>query len=489
MKHFKMRTLFIALTLVLSFACAVHAETVMNYDANAALQYAQAHCEEKTEPGAAKADCIEFARTCVQKGGVPQDTARVFKNGTGYTVDAYMNYMLENGYAELKPLTTEPFITYGGDTYYYVNQAVNAGKVAPGDIIIYKCTNSNCKRPYYHASICAPADDSGLYAGYYRNYAHNTSVNNKPLLKIQCFSCKNGVESVELYALHITSAANGYENYSKTTAAKVKCTAYNQLKVTWNQVDDATGYYVFLKTSSKGFWEKVADVNGTSFVYTVPKDYYGADQYFKVTPYKAAGDRINVGKASGEVFAYTVPAAPKKVTLKQVKDRDVKVTWDKVPGATVYKVEYQPIGSKKWSFLYRGSKLSATRKGLTAEKKYTFRVTTFTSSKAYQGERPSNKYASSDIYTFKMLKAPAVKRVNAKNVKVTWKNISGETGYQISQSASKTKDGTIKTVKGQNAKSVKIAAKKGKKFYYKVRAYKTVKGKKVFGSWSAVKYF
>ena len=488
MKTKKLRTLLIAFALIFSFACVANGETVDNYDVNATLKYAAAHCDDATEPGAGKADCIEFARTCVQKGGVPQDKARVFKNGTGYTVEAYINYMLDNGYAELNKLTTRTHYTTDGSgrTFEYVHQDDNAGLVAPGDIIIYKCTNAACDKGYYHASICAPADTEGTYGGYFRYYAHNKSVNNKVLCTIGCFGCKS---NEELYALHITSAANGYESFTATTSADVECTAYNKLTVSWENEPGVAGCYVYYKESSKSFWEKIAVVEGTSYTFEVPKDFYGATQFFKLAPFKVNNGKTYVGKASAEVEAYTVPEAPAKVTLTQTGDRDVKVTWSKTPGATVYKVEYKTEGSSKWSFLYRGSKLSATRKGLSANKKVTFRVTTFTSSKAYKGERASNKYTSADIYTSKRIAAPTVKRATAKQVTVKWKSVPKVSGYEISQSTSKTKDGTIKVVKGTNAKSAKIDAKKGKQFYYKVRAYKVVKGKKVYGSWSAAKKF
>lgn len=479
----KMRFLFIALVLVFSFSCFASAETVSDYDAGAALKYAKAHCNEKKEPGATKADCIEFARTCVQAGGVPKDEARVFKNGKGYTVQAYVDYMIDNGYAELNKLKTRVHYTTDGSgrSFVYVPVEENQGLVAPGDIVLYKCVNKNCsKKGFFHASICAEPDPS-KYSEYYRYYAHNSSVDYKVLCSIGCFECDM---PEELYALHITSKANGYEDYSHKVTAKVKRGSYNKLNLSWTDCGDADGAYIFYKASGKSFWNRIAVAEGTSYTYTVSKDYYGACQYFMVAPYKVKDGKTYVGKKSSEVSEYTVPAAPSKVTLTLTDYRSVKVAWTKVAGATTYKVEYQPAGSSKWSFLYRGSKLSAVRKDLTAGKKYTFRVTTYTTSKGYTGERPSGKYKSNYIYTLKRLEKPAVKRATTKTVQVSWKGLQGADGYQISQSASTKKVGTTKLVKSAKTTKYKISAKKGKKYYYKVRAYKVVNNKRVYGPWS-----
>ena len=75
-----------------------------------------------------------------------------------------------------------------------------------------------------------------------------------------------------------------------------------------------------------------------------------------------------------------------------------------------------------------------------------------------------------------------------KRLKVTYKKVSGVTGYEVVYSTSKkfTKSTTkTLTVKG-TSKTVK-SLKKGKTYYVKVRTYKTVKGKKYYSKFSAVK--
>ncbi len=79
----------------------------------------------------------------------------------------------------------------------------------------------------------------------------------------------------------------------------------------------------------------------------------------------------------------------------------------------------------------------------------------------------------------------------SKNLTATWKTVSGATGYEVVYSTSKkfTKK-TTKTVTIKKAKTKKTTIKKlkkGKKYYVKVRAYKTVSGKKIYSAYSAVK--
>lgn len=74
-------------------------------------------------------------------------------------------------------------------------------------------------------------------------------------------------------------------------------------------------------------------------------------------------------------------------------------------------------------------------------------------------------------------------------VKISWKKIRNASGYQVSYATNKkfTKSKKTITVKKSVKSAVIKKLKKKKTYYIRVRAYKVVNGKKVYGSWSKVK--
>lgn len=91
----------------------------------------------------------------------------------------------------------------------------------------------------------------------------------------------------------------------------------------------------------------------------------------------------------------------------------------------------------------------------------------------------------------KMTSLTKIKGVAAKNqkkykVKVTWKKVSNSLGYQIQYATNK----KFKKAKKKTVKSTFVTLKKLKKkktYFIRIRAYKIVVGKKVYGKWSSVK--
>ena len=162
----------------------------------------------------------------------------------------------------------------------------------------------------------------------------------------------------------------------------------------------------------------------------------------------------------------------------------IKVSWTKSTGATGYYVYYAK-GTAAYSTKNRKAVTGATvtLSGLTAGAKYKIKVVPYYGS----SKVVSTKYTETTKTTLKKVVGVKVTR-SGKNVKVSWTNINGETGYQISRATTKTGTANIKTYSGVNLKNKSFTLSSAKKYYYKVRAYKTENGKKVYGPWSAVVY-
>ena len=89
-------------------------------------------------------------------------------------------------------------------------------------------------------------------------------------------------------------------------------------------------------------------------------------------------------------------------------------------------------------------------------------------------------------------KKTSVKKLKAKkgSVKLTWSKTNGVKGYEIQLATDKKFKKNKKTVIIKKQKTTKTTVKKlkaKKKYYVRIRTYKTVNGKKVYSSWSKVK--
>jgi len=162
---------------------------------------------------------------------------------------------------------------------------------------------------------------------------------------------------------------------------------------------------------------------------------------------------------------------------------NVKLSWNKSEGANYYYIYYKKAEVKNYSYLGRTKNTSYVTKNLTDGIKYQFLVVP---SYVKNGKVAAEGYSDIvSIYTLKKVAKPTVKKLSSK-MKVLWKNISGESGYQISVSTVKSKTNIVSTYKTTNGTSRMLSVKKGKTYYVKVRAYRNVNGKKVTGPWSKV---
>lgn len=239
------------------------------------------------------------------------------------------------------------------------------------------------------------------------------------------------------------------------------------------------------KYKGDGEYAKVAykDVYVSDGNYTFPTLGLSAGTYFvKVYGYNSA-----CGRQYGVTVNYAV-GKPGKFRVSSRGSNSLKLAWNKPAGATGYQLQRKSGNSYKALATVKGT--SYTHKGLTAGAGYTYRV------RAYRTVGGKNYY-SGWVYMTAYTK-PATPNLtglratkSGHKIKATWKKVGGSaSGYQIYWAKDKNFKKVVSKTNVSGQKKTSYTGKnftKGKRYYVKVRAYKTVNGNKIYGAWSKVR--
>lgn len=217
--------------------------------------------------------------------------------------------------------------------------------------------------------------------------------------------------------------------------------------------------------------------------YTFPTQGFSAGTYFV----KVRGNNSACGRQYGVTVNYSV-GKPGKFRVSSRGSNSLKLAWNKPAGATGYQLQRKSGNSYKALATVKGT--SYTHKSLTAGAGYTYRV------RAYRTVGGKNYYSGWAYMTaYTKPATPNLTGLSATKsghkIKATWKKVGGSaSGYQIYWAKDKNFKKMVSktTVSGQ--KKTSYTGKnftKGKRYYVKVRAYKTVNGNKIYGAWSNVR--
>lgn len=221
-------------------------------------------------------------------------------------------------------------------------------------------------------------------------------------------------------------------------------------------------------------------------------------QQTTITANKPGTATITAKDASGYVTAactvtVTGLAAPTIKAAAAGYNR-ANVTWTAVSGAAGYELfrATKQNGAYTKVRTLTASTRSYIDTGLSTGTAYYYKVRAYKTSGStrYAGSYSniaSAKPALAKVKSVKAKNVKAKKKAKTGSAKVTWKTVSGASGYTVYRSLKKNKGyKAVKTVKGSKKKSWTVSKlKKGKQYYFKVRAYRTIKGKKVYGAYSA----
>lgn len=265
--------------------------------------------------------------------------------------------------------------------------------------------------------------------------------------------------------------------------------AYINFGLTHSKIssDDMAWYVTLMDKNGSRY-----SLKSTGYIYV-----YGGTTYTESTPVKLpegtyyirvqAGSSAGVGKEYKLAVNKVTTAKPKITSVKSTAYNKLKVSWNRVPGAEkyyIYRSTSKKGGYEKVKTIQNGTTVSWTDSKVTTGKTYYYKIKAVVKLDKSKATSASAAKSGKAVPAAATLKAAA----SSKKVKLTWSKVTGASGYVIYRSTSK--KGTYKKIKTVTKGSTKTYTNsnltKGKTYYYKIRAYRTVNGKKVYGSYSAV---
>lgn len=176
-------------------------------------------------------------------------------------------------------------------------------------------------------------------------------------------------------------------------------------------------------------------------------------------------------------------AKPTEISVSQNKTTSMTLTWAAVDGADGYEVYRAKKDSGDFLLAAVVNEVSYTDQALAVGTAYIYKIRAYSNRDSSKGEFSEEVWSTTKPAKTKIIK---VKKSGAK-VSVKWKKNKQAQGYEIWMK----QKGTFKKIKNVSAKKTSAKSKKlkkGRKYVFKVRAYRIDSAnKKIYGSFSKTK--
>ena len=194
------------------------------------------------------------------------------------------------------------------------------------------------------------------------------------------------------------------------------------------------------------------------------------------------------GNYSFKLTSLVKPLTPVIQSTKRINSSSIKIAWKPVSKVTGYQI-YRSTTNKKGSYKLVKTVSSKykeyTNTGLKTGTTYYWKVRAYRSA---SGERVYSNLSKA-ISRKATLLSPSnlrTEKVSSRIVRIRWNKVEGASGYMLYRSAPN-KNGSFKRINTVNSKYSSLqdkSLKKGKRYYWKMKAYKVVNGKRVYSGYS-----
>ncbi|MEH6939797.1 InlB B-repeat-containing protein [Bacillus sp. JJ664] len=274
------------------------------------------------------------------------------------------------------------------------------------------------------------------------------------------------------------------------TAPKATVAGFNKVKVSWNEVGEADGYEVYRSTALSGTYSNIASLKYSSTLsYTNTNLTPNKNYYYKIRTYRIYNGKKVYSSFSNVVFSKPVLASITSSKVATAGYNKVKVTWGKVSEASGYEIYRSTSKTGTFSKIttLSGNSNSYINGSLTTGRTYYYKI------KVYRNNNGTKVYSSYStiVGAAPVLAAPTnikATRASSSSIKLTWSKVSEASGYEIysgtSNAGTYTKLSTTSTNTTVSYTNYKVT--KNAVYYYKMKSYRIVNGKKIYSNYSYV---
>lgn len=249
----------------------------------------------------------------------------------------------------------------------------------------------------------------------------------------------------------------------------------NSLTLSWNKLDDVTGYKIYKYDSKSEDYEYLKTIKGASTTSFTDSNLTDATVYkYKVRGYKTVDGNAYNGFISNSFAESTKVKTVSNLNLKTRNATSLELSWDKVKNADgyrIYRLDTNTDTYKLVKTINNNTTTSYKHSNLVSATNYYYKVKAF---KYLNGSNRYSDYSSRLKATTRPLQPSVIlNSTKSKSIKVSWTNISKRaTGYEVRMSTSK--NGTFNSIgTTTNTSFTKVNLTKGKTYYFKIRAYRT----------------
>lgn len=238
---------------------------------------------------------------------------------------------------------------------------------------------------------------------------------------------------------------------------------YGGPKISWGKATGATKYEVYRRTKSSS-WKSIATTSSTSYVDGSAKS--GTKYYYAIRAVDGSSKSYYSTSHLNDVCKTVTCGTSLKVA--NTTSTEIKVSWNKISGAKKYYVYRKAGSAKSWTKVKTTTSTSFTDTSVKNGTTYKYMV------KAIDSKSKTISSSNSSGTSIRCISAPVLSSVSSSKSGVTlkWKTVSGVSGYYVYRKTGSGDYEKIATVKGGTKYSyLDKKAKKGKTYYYTVKAY------------------